>query len=186
MKLWQELTLNRKFCSSEFGPVWCFWHLSSRLRKNPHTEHQLHWPLFAVTLSTALLAAGKRREYSHQMSGQYFWRLQSFSCICPRCVLTIVTVVPELTQMRHIQGRSSNTLFSKPLVKLVVLLNPALPSQLGSHWPPKTSKRAGTYQSISVVIYRVTSIQNQGVLYTTSAVLPYPRPREKNYWMFNT
>lgn len=104
-----------------------------------HTQKQwLHWSFIAVILRTAVLAAGKRRECCRQMSGQSFWWLQSFSCIC-LYMLTIVANVPELTQMRPIQGRSSDMFLSKFL--LAVLFNPGIPRQLGAHWPPKTSKR---------------------------------------------
>lgn len=113
------------------------------------------------------------------MSGQYFWQLQSFSCTCSRCMLTEVANVVELTQMRHIQGRSSNTFLSK--LSLAVQLNPGIPSHLGAHWVPKTSKRQqGNTRAFQHICGYLQShqIQNQSV-HRTILVMSFPSPGQE-------
>lgn len=120
------------------------------------------------------------------MSGQHFWWLQSFSCIC-LYMLTIVTDVLELIQMRCIQGRSSDTFLS--MLLFTVLLNTGIPRQLGAPWPPKTSKReqgnTGVFQHICDYLQSHQLPEPECWLYNTSDALPYPRQREKKLWIFN-
>lgn len=180
MRLWQQFTLNRKFCDCKFGLVWCFCQLSSRLRNNPHTQALVTLRiLLAVILTTAVSAVGKRKKYCHQMSGQYFWWLQSFSCTCPRCMPTIVADELELTQMRHIQSRFSNIPFQ---ALLAVMFNPGIPRQLGAHWPAKTSKteqgNTRTFQHICVYLESHQHPEPECSLHNTSPPLYHARRKK--------